>query len=351
MAVLASLPASSSAARITLRRDSVLPVVFSDTLTLNGNRTGDTFTARVEGDQELPNGTRLMGRVRSVRKGSTDADRGYMDLEFTSVVLPNGRTHRIYAVPIPLNDRYTSRDSDGRFRVKRDVKKKGTSVVVGALGGLILGSILKKPIEGAIVGTVAGIIFAEVNKKDDGNTVVQRGAKMGAMIERDVTLNIDDFDRYDGDYDRDRRDDGYDSRNDRYGLGKGKPRRGPDTEDDRIDSDRDIVVRYRNRNLRYTGNERPIRRGETVMVPLEATARQIGLSVDIDKESETIFVRGDDRDEERVLRVDVGSKRYRLNGRQGTLAQAVVRRNGKVYVPVDILSELTDENISVVRND
>jgi len=366
-AMLLAIPALSQAASTTLRRDTVLPVTFEDSLTIKENRAGDRFTVRVDDNRDLPFGTKLNGRIVNVRPARDDRP-AYMDLEFTEVVLPDGTRRNFRAVPIPLNDRYTTRDADGRVVVRKDVRKKENLVLGGALGGLVLGSILKKPVEGAVLGTIAGIVLAETDKKNDGNTLIQKGQRMGALVEETVTLTYDDRGRNrDRDWDRDRdidrnrdrnRDRDWDIDRDRnrdrdrdrdWDRGRNQDRDRDDWgRDDRNDQlGRDLRIEIGRRELRYTRREQPYRLGETVMVPLDRTAEQIGLNVEKGRNGKAIYVEGED---ESTLRIQIDAREARLNGRTVTMDRAVVERDGIVYVPVELLARMKNETLRVNGN-
>src|SRR5689334_8362416 len=94
LAALAVLQAAMAQETIRLKRGLVIPVRFQDELSLRDSRVGDRFSAIVENDRDLPSGTVFEGRVSDIRRGSGDKA-GYMDLDFESVLLPDGGSERI----------------------------------------------------------------------------------------------------------------------------------------------------------------------------------------------------------------------------------------------------------------
>jgi hypothetical protein len=351
-ALLMAAPVLSEAARITLRRDTVLPVVFNERLTIKENRSGDRFSARLDDNRDFPRGTTLNGRVVSVRQ-AREGQPAYMDLEFTEMLLPNGNRVRLRAVPIPLNDKYVERDRDGRIRARKNVVRQEQAVIGGALGGLVIGSLIKKPVEGALLGTLAGVILAQTGATTDNNTVVSKDQKMGALIERDVTIDTYGDDRYGRD-DRDdrygRRDDRYD-RDDRYGRNDRNDRNDrPRSEDGQWERDDryrdDIAIRTGSRELRFSQRERPYRLGDTVMVPIQRTADQLGLNVERVRNSGVIYIDGDDF----AVKLAQDSREYRVNGRRATLDRAVVERDGVLYAPIEVFAEIKRESLYVNGN-
>jgi hypothetical protein len=344
-----AVPVLSHAGTIFLARDTVVPVVIENDLTMRRVREGDRFTAHVDGDRDLPVRTRLIGRVRRVETERRE-QKGFVDLEFTDVILPDGSRHAIRAIPVSLDSRYTDRRDDGRIVVKEDARKKEGYVLGGTVGGFILGSIIHKQAEATVLGALAGVIAAEADRSNDGNTVLRKGQRVGALIERDTTLET--YGRTDGRNDgrrRDRYDDrDYDRRDgDRYDRRNDRDRDGRDRDDryDRNRDDRDLIVTYDDKDLRFDRDAQPYREGETYMVPLEETAEQLGLSVEKGR-SKAIYLEFEDSS----LRLEQGSNEARLNGRRVTLTSSVTEKDGVIYAPVDILASIARGKILVNGN-
>jgi hypothetical protein len=342
--------AANAQANIVIRRNAVVEVVSEDNLSIRDNRRGDRFFVRVDNARDLPRGTRLEGRIVNIQEKRGDRP-AYMDLEFNSMILPNGQRHNIRAVPISLDSRAIQRDRDGRMTADPQRVKSENFVIGGIVGGLVVGSILKKPFEGAIVGAIAGIILSEAEKnkaRNNEHLVLRSGTRVGAMFERDLNVRYDGWndpwarndpwgnDRYDD------RNDRYDDRNDRYDRNDRFDRyERVDRYDDRFDSG--IRITHNGRDLRFGRNEEPYRLGDAIMVPLERTAPQLDLTVERFPNSRTIYVEGS----RSTLRLEQDSTEYRLNGRRGNLSRPVAVRSGIVYVPVDILVAMVDGTIAV----
>lgn len=340
---LVVLPSISNADTVTLRRDSVVPVVMQDTLKLKDSRRGDRFSARVEQGRDLPYGTVLEGRVLAVRP-ARNGEPATMELEFQNMVLPDGKRASIRAVPVRLDDARIRRGADGRLVASRGTSKE-TYVLGGFLGGLILGNSVKKPFEGAVLGALAGIALAETQGQD-GDVVAKRGSELGAYFERDVRFE------YSGPWNsRDvrgdaRRDDRYDPRsNDRYDD-RYDPRDGRyETQDRR----REPVVSYQGRDLSFGSRDVPYWQGDTVMVPVERTARALGLDAAW-AGSRTLLI----EDDRNLMRLDADSTEFRLNGKRGRLPESLVNRGGVWYCPVEAFAAIRENNVYVngskVRN-
>jgi hypothetical protein len=342
-----AVPALAEASRVTLRKNTVIPVVFEDSLSLKNNRRGDTFWARVDNDRDLPRGTRLVGRITDIQPKRGDRP-AYMDLEFNGLVLPSGARVAMRGFPVSMDSRYVRRGRDGRFEATGELVRRDQTVIGTTVGGLLLGSILKKPFEGAFIGALAGIVLAETQNSNAGGVAVQRGARVGALLDRDLTFTWDarqapGDDRWD-----DRRNDRWDDRRDDRWDDRRDDRRN-DRWDDRWDDRNDggwndrIEIAFRNRALRFNRNEEPYRIGNTVMVPLEATARQVNLSVDLLRGSRAILL----EDREVLVRLEQDSREYSLNGRRGNLSRPVTVRNQIVYVPLELFSMVRPNSMTM----
>ena len=301
MAILA--PIAKADTTIDLERNRVVPVRLNDDISIRHSRKGDRFSATVENDYDLPRGTRLMGRVLAVHKKS-GLQPEYVELTFDRMTLPDGSREDIRAVPISLDSDAVRRDRNGRYYGTDKVIDRDKAVLGGALAGIVLGSIVHKPIEGAIIGAVAGVIIGQNQDSLTDNNVMRRGTRVGALFQRAVHVtyyqdrygndrygndrygdnrygdNRNDDDRYDDDRDGDLNKD-RDPYNDRDTYN------GRDTYNDRDYGDtdrygrsgRDARITYMGRELRFTGAARPFWQGKTLLVPLFRAADQLDLDV------------------------------------------------------------------------
>lgn len=332
------LPAAM-AQNIDIRSNTVVPVVMEDELSFKSSREGDRFFAVVEEGRDLPRRSRLEGRIINIERQRGDQP-AFMDVEFDTLHLPDGTRERIRAVPIALDSKYVSRDRDGRLVAKKGAVRKDQYVWGGVLGGAILGSILgRKTFEGAFVGAIAGIILAETNSKQE-EVALKRGTRLGALFENDVRITFDDnWDRTD--------DPRY--RTDRYDRFDRQDQRGSDSyqrREDRLERydgryPATIQVEYDGRDLRFGNADRPYRNGESVMVPLQRVAGQMGIAVEV--VGKTVYL----EDEDSILRLEQDSTAYRLNGKRGHLSKEVVKRGNTVYVPLEVLATMKRQPIYV----
>lgn len=328
-------------ATIRIERNSVVPVVMENSVSIRDSRRGDRFEARVENGYDLPSGTRFLGRVVDVQRKRNDRP-AYLEVEFYEIELPDGTRSRVKAVPVSMERGAVKRGSNGRHRTTGKVVNRGPIVLGGAALGGILAAVVRRPVfDGILVGAVAGIIVAESERLGkEENVTIRRGTRLGAMFEDGAEI------RYSGNWRRgdegysDQREPRYDDRDDPRDERWEDDRREEDRYDERYD-DRSRIT-YRGRELRFGPNERPYRVGRTIMVPLRTIARQLDLDIRSDDDDRIRI-----EDEDSNLELEHGSRSYRLNGRRGSLEHEVTRRDGELYVPLAILAEMKRDPVTV----
>lgn len=327
---LTTLAMTANAQTVRIQAREIIPITFESSIG-SSCRSGDKFFARVSDDRYLPRGTRLEGRVVRINR-SRDRRPSSVDLDFDTVILPWGQRERIDAVPVPLNyrddryrddryrdDRWNSRDRDDRDREK--------AVVSGALGGLILGSTVKKPFEGAMAGLIAGMIYADSQSSRGGSTYIRSGERMGAYLERTMVFELRDPNIWERNRDRDRYDDRNGDRGDRYGNGS-------------------CQVTYRDRDLRFGNDCSPYQQGNTWMLPLDETCRQLGLKSDFDERRGRIYV----EDDANYAVCELDSNEYRFNGKNMKFQRNITRKNGVIYVSSELFREMRGNEFRIEHN-
>jgi hypothetical protein len=387
-----ALPALSAADDVKLQRDDVIPVVMQTELDFRKTREGDRFRAEVNDSRMLPWGSKLEGVVNRVEP-KRDGKPAYMDIEFTTIILPDGHRQSFRGTPIAMSKNYVTQDRYGRWEAKKGVKKD--TVVLGSIaGGFILGALIKKPFEGAMIGAILGVLGAETQKEQvsDGSMVIPKGSKVGARVDEDLSIEFNGrwnneganndhgygpydrngyndagYDRYGYDkkgmysprYDSargggerlpDRTDDrdGYNSAGyDKYGYDKDRhynPRWDTTRDDntDRSGSDRSLRIEVDGKELRFANDERPYKEGWVLMVPLESVADQLGYRVEKDRSG---FFRIEN--EADLLTLEQDSKTYRLNSKRGSLPSEVQEKNGVTFVPIDAFTKLSKSSVYV----
>ncbi len=313
IALLAALPALAVAGSIEIPRNTVIEVVSDQDLSIKRAHEGDRFSVTVTGERDLPRGSKLQGEILRIEPKRGDKP-AYMDLEFNALLLPDGSRQRIEALPISLDNKNIERGRDGRMVANSKKVKSEYYVGGGLIGGLIVGALVKKPFEGAFIGTLAGIILSESEKqKNNQDLVLRKGSKLGALLLQD--LSVDNRDQF--------------NRDDRY--------RDQDRNRDRDNGRGGFDLRYDDRALAFEGGATPYMSGQTIMVPLNSTARQLRLQVD--RTDERIFIENDTH----VMKLYVGEKAFRLDGaRRGDLTASVEERNGEIFVPLEAFAPLVE---------
>ncbi len=339
LAVLA--PLAKADQHIDIEKNRVVPVTLDDRLSVRDSRRGDRFSATVADDYDLPGGTKLYGRVLNVHKRS-DIQPPYIEVEFDRMRLPNGVREDIQAQPVSMDSGVVKKDRWGRYQVSRQVWHRDQTVVGGAVVGLVFGSLVHRPVEGAIIGGLAGVIVGMDQQSMADKETMPRGTRLGAAFESPVHL------AYNGNGWR--RDTGYNDQNanngarppydDTYGQDgsySGSGRTGG------YRAEREARISYRGNELHYSGGVRPYWMGDVLMVPLTRTADQLDLTVTGDRAGNTILVEGDTS----VLRLEQGSGSYRLNGKYGTLRHEVIVRDGVTFSPIEVLAAMKRQPIFV----
>lgn len=335
------LATTAHADDVTIRRDTVVPVVFNETIDGGKARVGDGFTARVDGGRDLPQGAVLRGRIEKI--GKQDGNKTFT-MRFNEVRLPDGDRYAINALPVSLDADFLKRTPDGRITAKRNDRARETKVLGGLLGGLVVGSIFGKAKEGAILGTLIGVGVAVSDKDSGKELIVKKGQRYGAMFDREVTLNVagrlQGQDPYDAIRDRQNRD----SRND-----------DPSNRDPQDRDSRDTApVDSRSARLYRDGKEvdfrdlTPIEEDGTLWLPIREAARALDLTFTDETEKDA---NGDDHavysveGNDRMLEIDDERDRIRLDGRRQDDLR-ILRRDGVLYVPLSAISPLVQERLT-----
>lgn len=324
-----SVTSFAGASGYSLYRDSVIAVVFKQELSLSHTHEGDQFIVDVTDCQDLPAGTRLEAIVRRVTP-TRDDQAGSIDLDFNRIDFPNGQVQAIEAVPLAINRNTVYRNREGRLVAKADISRQGAYILGGALGGLLVGSLTHNQKVGAIAGAIAGIFAAGADRAINGDIIVHKGQKLGALLRQDVTIlgtePPTDFSTVATNIGPTWH------RNERSGTTMNQPF--PVLES--------FSVFAGNRELSFGPEQLPFQENGVTMLPLDSAAAQLGLTTDRTKES-VVYVESDDFS----LKLEKDSKDYRLNGKKGRLDQPPLIRNGHWYLPAEIFAALTKESILV----
>jgi len=172
---------------------SVLKVRLNDAIGSDRNRPGDRFTATVSNEgtgYNLPAGTRVEGVVSEVHPAKSDKP-GMLDVDFRTLVMPDGRNYPLTGVPTSLDAKSVQRTSDGRLVARSTSSKDRTKFIAyGAGAGFVIGSLLGSNIKGGLLGAAAGYLYGQ-SQKDKGNgheVVLKPGTEFGVRLDQNLAV-------------------------------------------------------------------------------------------------------------------------------------------------------------------
>lgn len=181
---------------VTIDAGTVIPVRLDDELSSNNSRRGDAFTATIRQDDMasyagIPWGAKIEGRVVTARAKRGNRP-GLLELAFDRLKLPSGETYAINGSLIGLDSASVDRNANGVLVAKAD--KRDDRLVyagVGAAGGLIIGILTKKPLEGTVLGGILGYLYGENKRRTDqspDNVMLRPGTEFGVRLDSDVRV-------------------------------------------------------------------------------------------------------------------------------------------------------------------
>jgi len=256
--------------QISLPEGTVLKAELSDRLSSVDSQPGDRFRATIRPDQYdagLPSGSQVEGTVTSVRRAS-EREPGTIDVDFTTLRTPDGRTYPINASLTSLDADSVQRNSTGRLEARgRSSKDKSKFIGYGAGAGALIGVLSRgNLLTSALLGAAGGYLYGQLTKDKAQNNGrysdvnLKAGTEFGVRVDRDLVAAMP--------YDRNTR---YDTRNSRYDDQNPRydDRRTTGSTGNRAD---DIRVQVNDRDVRF-GADRPFMASGRVMVPLASVWR------------------------------------------------------------------------------
>jgi LysM repeat protein len=167
-------------------------VRMEDEINSKVSRVGDRFDTRVvepvyssTGVVVIPVGSTVVGRVDTVRKAKKGGDPGTIDVSFTQVRLPDGKSQAINGSLTNLDTKSAKSDNEGAASGDDRENDKIIFIGGGAAGGAILGGIVgggKGALIGGILGGVGGLLGERLTKGEDAR--VKAGTEFGVYINR-----------------------------------------------------------------------------------------------------------------------------------------------------------------------
>lgn len=157
---------------------------------------GSTFTVTVTepvyssgGIVVIPVGSKVTGRVNSVKPAAKGGKPGEIDVGFISVRLPNGRIRTINGSLTDLDAGKTSSDNEGGVSGDKMKNRKVIFIGGGAAGGAVLGAIVgggKATAIGAIIGAGAGFLGERYMKGPEAE--VKSGTEFSVFLNQAISL-------------------------------------------------------------------------------------------------------------------------------------------------------------------
>src|SRR5215813_7106729 len=176
--------------------NTVMRVRLNQDLNSEKGRVGDTFTATTVdpvyssgGVLLAPQGSTVTGVITHIQRAQKNGQPASMDVQFTSLRLPNGRHRQINGSLTDLSSKGGKSDNEGGVTANKTSNRKAKFIGGGAAGGALIGAIAgggKGLAIGAGVGAVTGLIGGKVKK---GHEVkVKSGTEFGVILNRSFSL-------------------------------------------------------------------------------------------------------------------------------------------------------------------
>ena len=167
-------------------------VRLEDKLTSKSSQPGDRFTTKVtepvyssNGVVVIPNGSKVFGRVDSVKKAEKGGKPGELSVSFNRLQLPNGRTRNIVGTLTSLDTKSAKSDNEGSARAGKMKNRKVIFIGGGGAGGAIIGAAIgggKGALIGGIIGAAGGVLGERLTKGKEAE--VKSGTEFGVFIEK-----------------------------------------------------------------------------------------------------------------------------------------------------------------------
>ena len=169
--------------RYSVATNSLLRLRLNDSLNSKNANVGDQFRSTVvdpvyvRGLQVIPSTSIVTGHVTHVTRAGRKSNAGSLNVAFTSVQLPNGKSY-------PLNGSLaTSGSADNEDEVKGGSSKKRNVAFVA--GGAVVGGLING-VAGAGIGAGAGIAGALLKKGKEAE--VKPGTEFNIILNKQLVL-------------------------------------------------------------------------------------------------------------------------------------------------------------------
>lgn len=179
----------------TVAANTVIRVRLNEQLSSKTARVGDRFSANVtepvyasSGVQVVPTGSRVWGRVTSVRRSGRRTP-GQILVAFNQVELPNGVSYPINGSLSSLQTDDVNSDNEGSVKGTSNRKRDAVFIGGGAATGAVIGAIAgggKGAGIGALIGGALGTGARVYEKEQEAE--VKSGTEFGVILNRNVSM-------------------------------------------------------------------------------------------------------------------------------------------------------------------
>ncbi len=212
--VIGAIPAFSQAKKPVLKRRPVakkkviykVPVYtvetgttmrarMNETLNSKSATVGESFAATItepvystNGVVVIPVGSKVQGRVDSVKQAAKGGKPGEISVSFTQVRLPNGKTRAINGSLTDLEGK-TSSDNESTATGKKMGNRKLIFIGGGGAGGAILGAAIgggKGALIGGLLGAGGGFLGDKLTKGPEAE--VKSGTDFGVYLNQSISM-------------------------------------------------------------------------------------------------------------------------------------------------------------------
>src|ERR1051325_7147759 len=166
--------------------DTVIRLRLNEKLSSKDARVGGAFTSTVvtpvyvRGVEVIPAGSIVAGHVTDVERASRKSQAGSINVTFTSVQIPNGRTYPLDASLAASDSADNEGEVQGKSSKKRNARFIGRGVVVGGIFNGAAGAAT-----GGIIGAARGMIKkgeeAEITPGTEFDIILNRSVSMYAF--------------------------------------------------------------------------------------------------------------------------------------------------------------------------
>jgi hypothetical protein len=166
------------------------------TLNSKNAHIGQTFRSKTvepvyssNGVEVIPQGSTIVGQIINAQPAKKGGKPGTIDVSFTSLKLPNGRTAAINGSLASFEEGGTTGNEEGTVSGKKTKNRKLKFIGGGAAGGAVIGGLAgggTGALIGGVVGAGTGAIGGRLTKGK--NAEVKEGTEFGVYLNRGISL-------------------------------------------------------------------------------------------------------------------------------------------------------------------